>query len=194
MAPDIFRDGRGQCTPRTRSVPSELFCIKMFWHLYERLYLSFSVMYLYCSLLGLQRHFLSSSLLARQCADTGITLCPRSLSVPHYSQDLQPHPPNYQVATAISRVVRSASLPGSHSTKARDWEKGTSAHSQLPVSHKHPSCMHLHRFHGSVSLRFSWVGIGWPSSRGTHTGTAPGLLFYDRPGPRISEVSLQSVS
>lgn len=47
-------------------------------------------------------------------------------SVPHSSQDLQPHLGNYQVATATQRVVHSGGPRGSHSTKARDRERDTS--------------------------------------------------------------------
>lgn len=56
-APDIFGDGRGKYAPRTRCVPSALFCTRIFWHLCERSYLPFSMIHLYCSLLGLQIHF-----------------------------------------------------------------------------------------------------------------------------------------
>lgn len=90
------------------------------------------MMYLYCSLLGLQILFffklliISSLFYFQDDVQTQAQQFAHVASVPHYSQDLQPHLGNYQVATATLRVVHSAGPRGSPSTKAKDGKRDTS--------------------------------------------------------------------
>lgn len=64
------------------------------------------------------------------------------------------------------------------------------SHARMPLLQAFMFCFHGSFLEDNVSLWFRLVGIGWPPSHRTHVGTAPDWLFYDRPDPRLPQISL----